>query len=160
MCSADDQFRARLFRRTPERPQERKSVGGLVGFSRNRVAVDPGCECCLALSYLSTVLLLARLLKVTHTVGTRMCYHADSRSFFSLHNIPHGQPQLQSQPQALRLTDRRNNESKQRRFRTAPISSDRPCQASNLTHSSTFCTRSDSPSQPKSQEDDVVMPGT
>ena len=87
-------------------PRERKSVGGLVGFSRNRVAVDPGCECCLALSYLSTVILLARLLKVTHTVGTRMCYHADSRSFFSLHNIPHGQPQLQSQPQALRPTQR------------------------------------------------------
>lgn len=114
----------------PRAAPGKEKVGGLVGcwclWLRAIVCwCRSGCMCCLALSY--QFFSLAAVLCWTddhHTVGTTsMCYHVDSRSFFSLHTIPHGQ--LQTQPLRLAIPQVRSGvrRMKLRRFRTAPISS-------------------------------------
>ena len=98
-----------------------------------------GCMCCLALSY--QFFSLAAVLCWTddhHTVGTTsMCYHVDSRPFFSLHAIPHGQ--LQTQPLRPHHTagPQRCTTNETQALPNRPhfvlLTTNKPCQASNLT---------------------------
>ena len=128
MCGADDRSALASSGAPQSGPRKGKGwwVSGLLVplAPCNRVLVSIRMYVLLG-SFLSV--LFARSLDWTddhHTVGTTsMCYHVDSRSFFSLHTIPHGQ--LQTQPLRLAIPQVRSGvrRMKLRRFRTAPISS-------------------------------------
>lgn len=128
MCGADDRSALASSGAPQSGPRKGKGwwvSGVLVPLAPcNRVLVSIRMYVLLG-SFLSV--LFARSLDWTddhHTVGTTsMCYHVDSRSFFSLHTIPHGQ--LQTQPLRLAIPQVRSGvrRMKLRRFRTAPISS-------------------------------------
>lgn len=141
MCGADDRSALASSGAPQSGPRKGKGwwVSGLLVplAPCNRVLVSIRMYVLLG-SFLSV--LFARSLDWTddhHTVGTTsMCYHVDSRSFFSLHTIPHGQ--LQTQPLRPHHTagPQRCTTNETQALPNRPhfvLLTNKPCQASNLT---------------------------
>jgi hypothetical protein len=141
MCSADDRCRARLFRRTPERPQERKSVGGLVGSHAIVLLSIPDVSVAWLFLICPQFFGLAR----STTDGHTHCWYQDvlscGQKIILLSSLF---PQDSPRAAAIAIATASAppypavcNESRPRRFRTAPnsfvsLTNNKPCQAPNL----------------------------